>query len=218
MRVDEPHDVCNAVEEHPPVFLETRTSSLGGGHAGVAEKEGQHREVVGQVRETKGVPLGLGPTRSDCPVPSAVLGHVVHRGQGHWLDLRRPHREEEALDAHVPILCDPLSVPATDVPRELQGERVRGVRKPDGVGVREHRDLRHGGEHRPNDQQHGLPVVVFDVKDGRLPERQATARRFHLDELSREAFEVSAVEIGVCVSDGEQHAEGILPGIPDSLV
>mmetsp|Transcript_64501 Transcript_64501/g.162321 ORF Transcript_64501/g.162321 Transcript_64501/m.162321 type:complete len:235 (-) Transcript_64501:547-1251(-) len=73
------------------------------------------REVVleeDELAEAEGVALRLRPPRADRLRVGLALRRVVHHSEEDRLDPDAPACSEEALDAHVPILRDPIGVPS----------------------------------------------------------------------------------------------------------
>mmetsp|Transcript_64132 Transcript_64132/g.187664 ORF Transcript_64132/g.187664 Transcript_64132/m.187664 type:complete len:236 (+) Transcript_64132:681-1388(+) len=157
------------------------------------------------------MPLCLRPACIERAEPRRVLWHVVDSGQSDWLDPRPPERQQEALEAHVPVLRDPLGVPAAHVLAQEQRHGVGGVGEADGVGVRERCQLLHGGEHRAWDKQHGHSVVVLDMENGRLEQAVLPLALWRLHILSRELLKVASVEVRVGVRHGDQDLGRVLP-------
>mmetsp|Transcript_11343 Transcript_11343/g.30216 ORF Transcript_11343/g.30216 Transcript_11343/m.30216 type:complete len:333 (-) Transcript_11343:1069-2067(-) len=161
--------------------------------------------------------LGLLPSSVAGAEPRVLLGHVVHGGEQDRLDLGFPERQQETLDAHVPVLRDPLRVPAADVRRQVHGQRVRGVGEADRVRVRQDGYLGHGGEHGADDQGHRLPVVILHVEDGRLPQGDVPLLQRGLREGVRQTVEIALVKIRVRIRYCDYDVGGVPASVADMI-
>mmetsp|Transcript_16694 Transcript_16694/g.45206 ORF Transcript_16694/g.45206 Transcript_16694/m.45206 type:complete len:406 (+) Transcript_16694:259-1476(+) len=199
------HDMCvhqsddvhvHLKEESPEIFQIPLLRSV---PSEVLGNEWQHHKNVRHIREPQGMSLRLLPPCADGSEPGVVLGRVVDGGRHDRPHLRSSKGEQVTLDAHVPILSNPLGIPPSDCNRQRHGQRVRGVRESYRVRVRKCRALEHASEETADKNRRRLSVVVLEVQNWRLPEGQV----LHVaadDEITRYFLKVCLVELRVGVS------------------
>mmetsp|Transcript_25077 Transcript_25077/g.54571 ORF Transcript_25077/g.54571 Transcript_25077/m.54571 type:complete len:248 (+) Transcript_25077:318-1061(+) len=164
---DVDHEQLHPEEEEAPAVYHLRPSALNLGE--------DAREVVVHVHnlaKAEGMPLRLYPPRLDSSEPAFGLRRVVQDREEDGRDSQAASGGEEAFQRHVPILGDPVRIPALDGLGQAGGDGVGRVGNPHGVGVGEVRQLVLRG-HKGGDPDHGgLLDVVFQVEDGWLPDRE----------------------------------------------
>mmetsp|Transcript_121399 Transcript_121399/g.288444 ORF Transcript_121399/g.288444 Transcript_121399/m.288444 type:complete len:330 (+) Transcript_121399:759-1748(+) len=169
------------------------------------------------------MPLQLNPPgHAGTPPVALLLRHIIHHGRHDRLHSGLSQGHQKALDPHVVILCDPLHIPATNLPGQRHWQGVRRVREAHGTRVRQPCELLHRSEHSAHHDRGRLSMIVFHVEHRRLPNFRVPLCRITLREVPGQCLEVALTELRVrichrqnCVLVGIHLADQVAEGMTD---
>mmetsp|Transcript_105776 Transcript_105776/g.297963 ORF Transcript_105776/g.297963 Transcript_105776/m.297963 type:complete len:302 (-) Transcript_105776:746-1651(-) len=213
------HELCQHIEDSRHAVHEVHLSELPENGAdspevdesserasGLEQAQVQALDHIDQLTDTEGMTFGLLPTAVACSQISILLRCVVQQRQEDGFTTNPASCHQGALGVHVPILGEVVGIPTADRGGQRQAQRVAGVVHMAIHRIRESSQLAQRGEEGRHPDEQGLPQVVFEVADGRLPRGNVPPRGRCCDEVVCQGLKVVLVELGIIVHDSDHHS------------
>mmetsp|Transcript_6170 Transcript_6170/g.14775 ORF Transcript_6170/g.14775 Transcript_6170/m.14775 type:complete len:255 (-) Transcript_6170:1486-2250(-) len=147
--------------------------------------------------------LCLGPSRPERLKNVVTFRGVVQNRKVHRLNLDPAFSQQEALQIHVPVLTDPIWVPAVYSATQRQRQRVAGIRERSCIRIGEISQLVLRSDGRRQPLYRGLGMVVLEMDDRGLPDCEmllVLLLAASLQEMVAEGGKIGTMKLTVSIS------------------